>query len=696
MLGLKHGPEWIKCSIGTCAPSEIDVVLDANGFASITADMVDAGTADNCSIDMLEIDIDSFTCEDVGAPVTVTLTATDVNGNIASATAVVTVVDNVPPDVITQNITIFLDEDGFAGIVPEDIDNGSWDACGIESMALSQSEFTCEDVGDNLVFLDVTDVNGNLNTNIATVTVIDNIAPVVVANNIMVHLDITGNASITGEDVDGGSSDACGIASYEVFPNTFDCSSVGNNNVTLTVTDVNGNSASATAVVLIVDPNRPNVVTRDITIYLDESGQAEITAVDIDGGSGDVCGIASLSVSPNTFTCEDVGENEVTLMATDVNGNVSIGRSIVTVIDTIQPVAVAKDITVNINVDGFAFVDPSDIDDGSYAACDLTMTVSPDTFTCADLGPNLVTLTVTNSSGETSIATATVNVVDNVDPIIECTGTSFSRFITTEGGNVRYVVEGVEFDATAFDACGIASLTYQLSGATTGVGVTLDGVELNEGTNVIVWTAVDNNGNEASCSMTVTVFAVDVTNVDELQPSAIDLNVFPNPFTDRVTFRFTPQSSDRALIEIFNMSGARVAVVFDETVVTGQTYEVQYLPQIHNTIASFETRAEELYAELQGYRFMRSDKDVVPLLETLPEVLELNPEHEEAQRMLKRVRERGDQLAQYFLLQARRVGSRASSYRDNLERTLSLDRDGHHGREARELLDALDSEVPEA
>jgi hypothetical protein len=460
---------------------DITVELDADGFASITADMLDAGTADNCSIELLEIDIDSFTCEDVGAPVTVTLTATDVNGNIASATAVVMVVDNIAPEVITQNITIFLNEDGLASIEPEDLDNGSWDACGIESMTLSQSEFTCEDVGENIVALNVTDVNGNTNTNVATVTVVDNTPPVVSVMDFLVHLDITGNATITGEDIDNGSWDACGIASMEVFPNAFDCSSVGSNTVTLTVTDVNGNSASATAVVLVVDPNRPTVVTRDITIYLDENGEAEITAVDIDGGSGDVCGIAALSVNPSSFTCADVGENEVTLMVTDVNGNISIGRSIVTVVDTILPVAVAKDITVAINVDGFAFVNPSDLDDGSHAACDFTMTVTPDTFTCADLGPNFVTLTVTNSSGETSTATATVNVVDNIAPRLECPGASFSRFVTTEGGNVPYVVQGLEFDAMAYDACGVASLTYQLSGATTGAGVTLAGVELNEG-----------------------------------------------------------------------------------------------------------------------------------------------------------------------------------------------------------------------
>jgi hypothetical protein len=52
--------------------------------------------------------------------------------------------------------------------------------------------------------------------------------------------------------VNNGSSDACGIASLSVAPNTFTCANIGNNNVTLTVTDVNGNSSTCGAVVTVV------------------------------------------------------------------------------------------------------------------------------------------------------------------------------------------------------------------------------------------------------------------------------------------------------------------------------------------------------------------------------------------------------------------------------------------------------------
>ena len=69
-----------------------------------------------------------------------------------------------------------------------------------------------------------------------------------------------GMATITGADVDGGSTDACGVASLSVSPDTFDCSNVGDNVVTLTVTDVNGNTSTCTAIVTVEDNIAPDLV----------------------------------------------------------------------------------------------------------------------------------------------------------------------------------------------------------------------------------------------------------------------------------------------------------------------------------------------------------------------------------------------------------------------------------------------------
>ena len=76
--------------------------------------------------------------------------------------------------------------------------------------------------------------------------------PTAVCRNISVYLDLnTGTTTITASDINGGSSDNCGIASMTIDIDHFDCTNIGPNNVTLTVTDNSGNTARCTAVVTV-------------------------------------------------------------------------------------------------------------------------------------------------------------------------------------------------------------------------------------------------------------------------------------------------------------------------------------------------------------------------------------------------------------------------------------------------------------
>ena len=94
-----------------------------------------------------------------------------------------------------QNITVQLDASGNASIVPADVDNGSSDNCSV-ALSLDISAFTCADLGANAVVLTGTDPSGNTATCNATVTVEDNVAPVINCQDITVQLDASGNASI--------------------------------------------------------------------------------------------------------------------------------------------------------------------------------------------------------------------------------------------------------------------------------------------------------------------------------------------------------------------------------------------------------------------------------------------------------------------------------------------------------------------
>ena len=93
-----------------------------------------------------------------------------------------------------------------------------------------------------------------------------------------------------------------------VTPPTFDCSDIGQNVVVLTVTNNPGNTSTCTATVTVLDNLPPIALCHDITVMLDGNGHAVITAAQIDNGSSDNCGAITVSVTPSSFDCQDVGK----------------------------------------------------------------------------------------------------------------------------------------------------------------------------------------------------------------------------------------------------------------------------------------------------------------------------------------------------------------------------------------------------
>jgi hypothetical protein len=90
----------------TVAVNNLDIFLDDNGQASITVDMVDAGSTDNCGIDNIVIDVMDFDCDDIGSN-EVIMAVLDVSGLCAFQTAFVMVIDSTPPVLICPpNITM--------------------------------------------------------------------------------------------------------------------------------------------------------------------------------------------------------------------------------------------------------------------------------------------------------------------------------------------------------------------------------------------------------------------------------------------------------------------------------------------------------------------------------------------------------------------------------------------------------------
>ncbi|UTW67766.1 BspA family leucine-rich repeat surface protein [bacterium SCSIO 12643] len=471
----------------------INAYLNSSGQVSITASDIDNGSVDNCGIASTTISTSNFTCAEIGSN-NVDLIVEDVNGNIDTATYVVTVLDTVSPVVNTSNTTVYLDALGQASITVADINNNSTDNCGIQTMTLDSVNFDCSEVGINTVVLTVSDVNGNSSTQSATVTVADTNSPTAIAQDYTAYLDANGSITISVNDIDNGSSDNCGILSMTLDQYTFTCADTGTNTVILEVNDVNGNSYTASAVVTVIDTLKPTVTSQDINVYLDANGQVSISTSDIDNGSTDNCTIQNMTLDNSSFDCSAVGVNTVILSVTDVNGNTDTASATVTVIDSISPAVSTQDITVYLDATGISNISTSDIDNGSTDNCAIqSQSLDISTFNCSDLGTNTVTLSVTDVNGNTNTQTAVVTVMDSITPKITCP-TDFSNCgpeITVD-------------DPVVSDNCNI---TLQLvsgipSGETFPVGKTTNTYEV-----------IDVSGNKATCSVDITRFPQPVVTV---------------------------------------------------------------------------------------------------------------------------------------------------------------------------------------
>ncbi|HRK29267.1 MAG TPA: HYR domain-containing protein, partial [Chitinophagales bacterium] len=469
----------------------VTVQLDASGNGSTTAAAVNNNSTDNCGIQSVSLNTTTFTCANVGSN-PVTLTVTDVNGNSSSCSAMVMVQDPVPPTALCQNVTVQLGANGSGSATAAAVNNGSTDACGIGSLQLSQTDFTCAHLGSNTVTLYVTDANNNQSTCTATVTVVDSINPTALCQNATVQLDNSGAASVLAAQVNNGSTDNCGSPLVVVSPNTFTCANLGSNTVTLTATDGSGNSSACNATVTVADNVPPVANCKNAAITLNSNGTATITGANLNNGSTDNCTVTTLTPGLTMFTCAYLGANSVTLTVADQSGNTAACLSTVTVSDNLAPSAVCQSATVQLDATGAGSLAASAVNNGSSDNCTIMGTsVSPNNFNCTHLGSaQTVTLTVTDQSGNTATCSASVNVVDNINPTALCKNATVQL---NSSGTATLAASAVNNNSA--DNCGISGMSVSPN----AFGCA------NVGANTVTLTLTDTSNNTATCNATVTV-----------------------------------------------------------------------------------------------------------------------------------------------------------------------------------------------
>ncbi len=234
--------------------------------------------------------------------------------------------DRKGPILLTKsNITAQLDDKGAYELKIEQVDGGSKDNIGITQLSLSKTSFTCADLGANKVTFTTKDASGNTSTAEVTVTVVDEIKPILKAKAAYIlKLDAEGKATLKWEDLDEGSSDNCSIKEKLLSKTSFTCADLGTSKLTFTAKDASGNTSAAEVTITVLDEIKPVAkVKSGYTIKLDVQGKATLKWEDIDEGSSDNCSIKERKLSKTEFSRTDGGDNKVTYTVTDVSGNTS-------------------------------------------------------------------------------------------------------------------------------------------------------------------------------------------------------------------------------------------------------------------------------------------------------------------------------------------------------------------------------------
>ncbi|NBC08773.1 MAG: T9SS type A sorting domain-containing protein [Bacteroidetes bacterium] len=204
--------------------------------------------------------------------------------------------------------------------------------------------------------------------------------------DINVELSSDGMADITADQIDNGSSSPFGIQALSLDISTFSCMDIGENTVTLTVTDQVGNDDSCQGVVTVEDNIAPSAACLSTTVLIQPNGTYTLQEADVldAANSFDNCAIADVNFPATTYTCDDAFQSlPVNVTISDATGNTDNCTATVTVQDGVGLVAPWTATDVGSAPAGNAY---------SFEACGAI----PGQFTVTGSGNNAVSSTTDN------------------------------------------------------------------------------------------------------------------------------------------------------------------------------------------------------------------------------------------------------------------------------------------------------------
>ena len=468
---------------------ELHIALTNDGFAEVNAVVFDGGSRDNCEVVKWEVarengvfgDSIRFTCSDVGQPIAIQLRVYDAGGLSSTCGTNVIITDEIRP-VITEcpaNISLDCSQDyrdtyltGYAK---------ASDICGIRE----------------IYFEDVVDVNScNIGTVTRTWFAVDSAGNFATCQQLIFLEDQTPiqvdfpadyttnecgadlSPAITGEPIIEGSDCESILMTHEDEVFLIGDSACLKILRTWTVLDwcsydPNDSLSNARIVhvqlIKVVDEQAPIITAcpKDTVVYITDF--ACETRVDLPDLLAIDCNpnltITNTSIHAdvngrNASGMYPIGTHKVRFVVSDGCSNISTCEMTITVEDRHAPTPVCKfGLTIPLMAGGFVTVPPNAINSGSYDNCSgeegLIYEISPNYFTCEDVGRQTINLIVTDQAGNSQFCETDIFIQDNSGV---CTGTAP---LTAIGG--RIFTE---------DGTGMQEIPVQISGGLEQMGYT--------------------------------------------------------------------------------------------------------------------------------------------------------------------------------------------------------------------------------
>lgn len=203
---------------------------------------------------------------------------------------------------------------------------------------------------------------------------------------------------------------------------------------------------------------------------------------------------------------------------------------------------IKSNITAALDDQGSYELKIEEVDNGSTDNVGITeMSLSKSSFSCTDLGENIIIFTARDAAGNESSIEVDVNVVDEIKPVVK-SKSNFTIQLDSEG---KAVLKWEDIDEGSTDNCGIVERKLSK----------LEFSRDDSGEQTITYTVKDASGNTATAEMKVHVDVILSTPTINPDKQA-DIKLYPNPAKNSLSLEFGRTiNPDEFNLEIVDASG---------------------------------------------------------------------------------------------------------------------------------------------